>query len=94
MSTNSNLHPLVPLLVAIAVSVLFGQPAHAHEELRKKPASTPVAGPSVSLPSHAREHPGIAIAGDGEHLPVLIGVTGFLGGSLLYGIDHLAWYSQ
>lgn len=69
MSKNSNLYPLVPLIVAIAVVVLLGQPAYAHEEHKKKPPPTPAAESSASHLSHAHEHPDIAIAEDRENLP-------------------------
>ena len=66
MSTDSSLDPFVPLLAAIAVLVLLGQLAYAHEEHRKKPVPTPAAESSASPLPHADEHPDLATAGERE----------------------------
>jgi hypothetical protein len=85
LSTNSIFDPSVSRLVAIAAFLLPGQLASAHEEHKKKPAPTPAAEPSSSHLSHAHEY---------LFTSLLIGATDSLGGSLLYGVDHLAWYRQ
>jgi hypothetical protein len=85
LSTNTIFDPLVSRLIAIAVVLLLGQLASVNEEHKKKPAPTPAAEPSGSHLSHAHEH---------LFTSLLIGATDSLGGSLLYGIDHLARYRQ